>query len=104
MHKLVPAAQLGFIAGFWGLGAAHKPLHVPRAASQQGWYRPPVCWVPCSILVPVLPGLLCIKEMLWGALSGKTQRLAPHRLSEQLADPWSPPQGLEEQKVLWGPP
>lgn len=105
MHELVPAAQLGFIAGFWGLGAAHKPLHVPCAASRQGWCRPPVCWAPLLNPGPCPPrAALHLRGAVGSPLLGKAQRLTRHRLSEQLVDPWSPPQGLEEQKALWGPP
>lgn len=71
MDEPVPAAQLGFIAGFWGLGAAHKPLHVPHAATppDRADAEPLSAGLPCSALVPALPGLLCTGEMLWGTLS-----------------------------------
>lgn len=77
-----------------------SPPPVPHAAthSQQGWRRTLSAGLPCSALVPALPGLLCTGEMLWEPSLRQSTEAGPYRLSEQLADPWSPPQGLEEQR------
>lgn len=103
--ELLPAAQLGFAAGFlrsWS-GSQVPPLSPCSHPSRQRWPRdrlsdglPAQSWCPSGRRR---------ERLLRGApLLGREQRLAPPRLPEQPAEPWSPPQGPEGQKALWGPP
>lgn len=104
------------LLGFWGQGPAHNPLQVPPSGLPSPQSQPrerlsedclfhPGCSAPSAGPpqdqgVPQAGPQGLSRGAAGGSPLGKKENLAP----QLPAEPWSPLQGLKEQKALRGPP